>query len=472
MDDSSDFVPQDACKRVYLVTYSKADLVRFPTRESFAAVLEDHFSRSKNNNSNVKVEYLAVCREKHEDNSDHYHASVKLTGTKKWNGVKKSIYESHKIVLNFGTDVAGYLKAFRYVNKEDTDVYLSQNHPKDLINAASPKTSKCMAGNKNRRRSSSSSITSPVLSTHQSSSSTSTSSGEASSTPAKPPPKSPRLSLVNVSDMIFSNKVKTLNQLYVLAQERKDAQQTDLANFVLAKDDKQLTELIRKTYLLKEAKNLVEREELSRFDVLSKAAEKDCPDGEWLECAKEVLALNNIHPLIFATAIRDLLLQGRGKYRNLFIIGEANCAKTFMLKPLETIYKCFLNPAKDKYAWVGVEESEVILLQDYRWDPETIAWKNFLLLLEGETVKLPAPKNHFNRDILVNSDIPIFATGKEMIKYVGRQNASDSVEDDMMRCRWKVFKFTHAFSEEEQKHVPPCGACFSKLVLMGHEMGH
>ena len=59
---------------------------------------------------------------------------------------------------------------------------------------------------------------------------------------------------------------------------------------------------------------------------------------------------NEIHPFIFAAAVRELLKKGRGKFRNIFIHEPANTAKSFMLKPLEDIFKVFCNPANDKYA--------------------------------------------------------------------------------------------------------------------------
>ena len=91
------------------------------------------------------------------------------------------------------------------------------------------------------------------------------------------------------------------------------------------------------------------------------------------------------------------------------IIGPANCGKTFMLKPLELIY-VFSNPANEKYAWVGADTAEIIVFQDFRWCHDSIPWKeDLLLLLEGETVKLPATKNQFSIDVVIKKDTPIFA---------------------------------------------------------------
>ena len=62
------------------------------------------------------------------------------------------------------------------------------------------------------------------------------------------------------------------------------------------------------------------------------------------------------------------------------ITGQANCCKTFMLKPLEIIYNAFNNPANDKCAWVDADNAEVIILQDFRRSSELICWKDLMLL--------------------------------------------------------------------------------------------
>ena len=212
------------------------------------------------------------------------------------------------------------------------------------------------------------------------------------------------------------------------------------------------------------------RENKSRMDILRGASEGECEsacEGQWYECAIEVLNQNNIHPYIFAAALRELLEKGRGKFRNIMIIGPANCAKTFMLAPLQVIFKTFSNPANDKYAWIGAENSECIFLNDFRWSSELIAWKELLLLLEGQRVHLPSPKNHYAKDLCIDHDVPIFATGKSQIIYEGRYQTKDERETEMMSVRWKIFEFKHQIPQEKQKNVPPCGKCFAKLTYLG-----
>ena len=117
--------------------------------------------------------------------------------------------------------------------------------------------------------------------------------------------------------------------------------------------------------------------------------------------------------------------------------GAANCAKTFMLKPLKLIFgnSIFENSANKKYAWVGFEKAKVFLLNYFRWSKDLILWHDMLLLLEGETVKLPAPENIYSEDIVISTDVTIFATTKSSIKHRGSYSASDDKETEMMAAR-------------------------------------
>ena len=131
------------------------------------------------------------------------------------------------------------------------------------------------------------------------------------------------------------------------------------------------------------------------------------------------------------------------------------------------MFDTFFNPAADKYAWVGADKAEIILLNDFCWSKELIEWKSLLLLLEGDQVNLPVPKNNFVTDVCINRNTPVFAASKSVITYRGAYNSQDQSEDDMMASRWKVFHFSNSIPESEQKNVSPCSKCFAQLVLMG-----
>ena len=186
-----------------------------------------------------------------------------------------------------------------------------------------------------------------------------------------------------------------------------------------------------------------------------------------------ILRNNKINRYVFAAALFDLLQKGRGKHRNVMVVGPADTGKTFILNPLSKVFSgAFCNLCSSRFAWIGAEEADVIFLNDYRWRPEQISWQDFLRLLEADqVVHLPAPMNTHARNIEVASDVPIFATSIDEIKKFNRAGEIMKAETEMMSVRWKVFRFEHVVPKQDQVELPPCPVCFSKLVLMGRYTG-
>ena len=107
----------------------------------------------------------------------------------------------------------------------------------------------------------------------------------------------------------------------------------------------------------------LKRRKISRTDILKSFSTSECLDdcgGEWLRCAKTTLQKNNLPKNEFSTAIISALDHCRGKGRNILIVGPVNCSKTFILKPLQEIFHTFSSPSTNSFAWVGVEQVEII----------------------------------------------------------------------------------------------------------------
>ena len=106
-----------------------------------------------------------------------------------------------------------------------------------------------------------------------------------------------------------------------------------------------------------------------RMEVIYNSANGKCIPrcyGTWLECVNQVLSQNNVCAIDFAKSLRNLLVNGRGKQRNIMIVGPSSCAKTFLLKPLSLMYKSFNNPANEMYAFGRTADAEIIFLYDFR----------------------------------------------------------------------------------------------------------
>ena len=91
-----------------------------------------------------------------------------------------------------------------------------------------------------------------------------------------------------------------------------------------------------------------------------------------------------------------------------------------------------------------------------------IGWESLLLLLEGQLVNLPTPKNSFSKDIVITEDMdtPIFCTSKGPICFIAAYNQTCDKENRMMDLRWRQFRLFHEMSEHETEEVAPCCRCF------------
>ncbi|CAB4016637.1 Hypothetical predicted protein [Paramuricea clavata] len=103
--------------------------------------------------------------------------------------------------------------------------------------------------------------------------------------------------------------------------------------------------------------------------------------------------------------------EGEGKISEYLYLRTSKHGETFILSLLKAIYNAFCNPATGSFAWIGVDEAEIIFLNNFSWDPKIISWADFLPALEGDIVQyLPAPKNVCPRDIELKADLPFFIT--------------------------------------------------------------
>ena len=124
--------------------------------------------------------------------------------------------------------------------------------------------------------------------------------------------------------------IGSCTELLAIAEEQRTAGQMDIAEFLFKRNEKILHELVTKTWQIKSAKEKLETSKVSRIDTVKTRLTSDCVEGcsgQWLWCSKEVFLFNGIGIFQFATSIKDLLIHGRGKNRNLTITAPANCSK-------------------------------------------------------------------------------------------------------------------------------------------------
>ena len=433
----SDNLQSHQARTTYLVTYSQADTSKFPTREKFANVVVDAFNHEKKFN---RVVQWACSKEKHENGGVHYHLALKLNDVYRWKQVKESVTKSHGIVIHFRNFTSGYYDAYNYTIKKDKKFIVSEGHSAVLD---TPQTMDAMAA-----RSSQASLEGPI----------------------RPPKRPKKLDMCDLYDTTIENNIKTDEQLCQHALKEKGNGNKQIANFVLAKDEKRRSSILSTAWKMQNSSATLARKSKSRIEILEDAHSIECiPNcgGKWYAQAEETLKLNQVCVEEFCAAVKNLLENGRGKGRNIMLVGPSNCGKTFMLKPLAKIFQCFQSPTTGTFNWVGAEKAECVFLNDFRWSEKVIPWSDLLNLCEGEKVQIPVPKTHFTENVVWTADTPVFATSKSrIIKLEDHGRSIDEVDTKMMDNRWTTFKFRHQFTKANVVEISPCPHCFASLILL------
>ena len=73
----------------------------------------------------VQPVQCAVSKESHSESGFYYHICVKFSNNKGWYGVKRHLLANYNISVHFSDSHQNYMSAYRYVTKEDTEVFHS-----------------------------------------------------------------------------------------------------------------------------------------------------------------------------------------------------------------------------------------------------------------------------------------------------------------------------------------------------------
>ena len=105
---SEDSLLRSDLRSVYLVTYSQADITKFPTRENFASAVVYAFSQLQGKG---RVVQWCCCREKHKNGGEHYHLALKLDRNERWLSAKEFLLKEFGISVHFSNKHHNYFSA-------------------------------------------------------------------------------------------------------------------------------------------------------------------------------------------------------------------------------------------------------------------------------------------------------------------------------------------------------------------------
>ena len=490
-------------KSVHLVTWSQADdsllgnINNCNPRQVFGDLVVSMFLEQIDNlpssSRGIELLHWACAREEHVNSGHHYHVAINFSSRIRWQSVSKRLAEEKGIFVNFQSFQTKYAHAWRYISKEDCYVYLSDNHPRMMKlpskNMQPPQRHRGAGQSADQSASSRGSIPLPPSASSRGSiplplSQTNTQQSSQASNHSQSRDVVTRLSKIQVAQIITENDIRNETSLYSLSRHFLDAEQPELANFLI-NHSRDVQNLIKTAWLLNDAPEIESRglqtcierlrEHLNTDHAVDEEHGWSC-DGRWLRCALQILQRNRISLQLWQEKFQNCLRFGRGKKYNVFLLGIRNCGKTFLLRPLREIYKTFCSPATGSFNWVGAEESEVILLNDFRYPAidkgadKIMDWQQLLNLLDSDPLYLQAPKNWYASNLEWTKRQPIFGNGPSKIQYI-KSGEVNQVETDMMDARINYFHLTSPIPDDElDTTLVPCARCFAHLILNGSDL--
>ena len=206
-------------RQVYLITYSRANLTAFPSREIFATAIVNAFEKS----TAAKVLHWVVSAELHndcdEERGTHYHMAVKLTKKTRWANVRSFLDNEFHIQVNFSAVHSTYYSAYRYTVKDDAEALFSDNHP-DLSDKCEPRTEKAISVRKRKGKQ--------------------TGGAAKSKKTARK-----RMSVYDVTQLIQTRGITSRLELVALAVQQNRAGKTNLSEFIANRGQKAVDDALQ-----------------------------------------------------------------------------------------------------------------------------------------------------------------------------------------------------------------------------------
>ena len=195
-------------------------MAKFPTREVFARAIVESFSMGT-----AKVVQWVCCREKHRKGGDHYHLAIKLDRNQRRMMSKRYLRSTYGITVHYSSRHHNYYSTWLYVTKSDSEFKESSGHP-DLRNRGEPRTDQASRG---QRQSARRDDTVQGFDGDETPNSDDSEPDRNESTARR----KRCLSAFEVSEIVVEKGIQSVTELQALASEQKSEGKTDLAEFIM-----------------------------------------------------------------------------------------------------------------------------------------------------------------------------------------------------------------------------------------------
>jgi hypothetical protein len=147
-------------------------------------------------------------------------------------------------------------------------------------------------------------------------------------------------------------------------------------------------------------------------------------------------------------------------------------AKSFLFKPLLSIFKTYEMPDGGSYQLEDLLGKEIVFLKDFEYDGDAKKWMTWAYLerfLEGGDVPVARPNNR-GGNVLFKNDAPIFLAALEEVSFVAREargrvrDGAGALQDQVLEAPLRLFR-RRAKGGRAVCVAIAVRACISKVAL-------
>ena len=403
------------------------------------------------------VRKLIVFMEEHDDGSRHFHVAVYLYRQSRWEAVKRTLRVRNKLAAHFSCSHDFWWSVLRYgteLSKKDgvddaPDVWLADG---EVLNMFEESQERYQAKAFVARR-------------------------EKQDVQAAKEGKAATFTKLDFTSIVLARQLDSRSQVLRYVQDSG----TVAMQLFVNKHQKLLNDYLEDAYEWSQARAAAEKEDLTDWALLCKAAEQDCAHGadcRYRQVAEEILEKNdmNFSRGHLANSIRKVINMGPCKEARVpFLVGPTNTGKSTLMDSVDDLFhwkQVFHLPADTDHRFAlrnWVKGKRFVYFDEYSpveyADHKIISATTFKKAFGGKYFEVQCPKNFSDGNVDFKWNRGVIFTNKEEglwepTRFVSKEDISH------MKSRVELFRFSHQFHEGQVADaVIECRCCFAKWIV-------
>ena len=284
---------------------------------------------------------------------------------------------------------------------------------------------------------------------------------------SRPGQDSPRFRATDVFAFVRETGIRSLHEFRLRAHALAAVGDARVAEFCTVHTDEELQRYLDGAWAVHDAPQHGLPTSADRVGKLHAAGAWPCTcGGIWVPGITFVLQNNAEDIPQFCSDVLRALALGACRGANLAIIGPPGCGKITVFEGLDLVFAVCGKPERDNtFPLAGILDAEVLLWQEFTWDPKLCAFEDLLSLTAGERFGIREPHKKPRQ---FRNTSPMFYTAWAPLQYRGRAADQVQVYNDAMAERFTTRRWTRPLPRENRlPKFPQCARCMSTFLLSG-----